>query len=175
MQAKTAARGDGSERRGKQRPQGPLRQSQASKAAPRPRAVLPPGSQARAVAPCPPSPAGQCLVMTMRSQHALVRCPGMLDDAGERLPPRLPTALYNGSFSAAEIAFAPADYHPLRACQRSISVAQLACWISLSSRRCSAQSASTCFCSARTSTARTMRISVRPMRCTLWLAASMSF
>ena len=42
-------------------------------------------SKARA-APFPPSPAGQCLVVNMRDFCALVRCPGMIDDAGGTTP-----------------------------------------------------------------------------------------
>ena len=41
-------------------------------------------------APFPPSSAGQCLVMTMRSLCALVRCPGMIDDAGGDCPHACP-------------------------------------------------------------------------------------
>ena len=41
-------------------------------------------------APLPPSSAGQCWVMTMRSLCALVRCPGMIDDAGGDSPHACP-------------------------------------------------------------------------------------
>ena len=41
-------------------------------------------------APLPPSSAGQCWVMTMRSLCALVRCPGMIDDAGRDNPHACP-------------------------------------------------------------------------------------
>ena len=46
-------------------------------------------SKARA-APFPPSPAGQCLVVNMRDFCALVRCPGMIDDAGGDSPHACP-------------------------------------------------------------------------------------
>ena len=79
-----------------------LRSRKQSKALSRPRAKSGDGrktagaaannarrSKARA-APFPPSSAGQCLVMTMRSLCALVRCPGMIDDAGGDCPHACP-------------------------------------------------------------------------------------
>ena len=58
----------------------------------------------------------------------------MIDDAGGNNPRACPRRCCNGSFSAAEIAFAPGGLPSSRAVYRSISVIQLACWISLSSR-----------------------------------------
>ena len=123
-------------------------------------------SKARA-APFPPSPAGQCLVVNMRDFCALVRCPGMIDDAGGTTPAPAHGAAATAHSQPQRSHSPRRATNPLRACYKSTSVVLFACCISLSSRRCSAQSASTCFCSARTSTVRTMRISARPMRCTL--------